>query len=400
MSNFGRHDNGGHESYLIDQQIALPLPYSHSESHPFGPGGSYHLSQPALHSYMAQFGPTYAQQSISPSIQHLASHYPTGPSFPPTPDQAGLQHQSSQCINQPHYLQSAAYLPLREAHSETEIENQESKNERTMLSEAIVPAPEGFPNAEEFDRLINGYIHDLSAKKRDKALIHAQRAGHIKMILSDPKNTAVETAQFRFWAKKMFELRTTGVGSSNCMKMICHEGRPVAVREKLYKILTKAHLQCKHGGRDKTSAKVRTNYSWVPKELISRFVKICPTCQVRRRGLRPRPSGSQKRPSHRSSKTKKSSSPPTSRRESALNSQAPSQVSQAEYLGQLDDNHDWMDSQQNIHERQGINQGSVETLSHFPNSISATLDPFGGEMVMSPSQLNYSVGYASGILKS
>lgn len=138
----------------------------------------------------------------------------------------------------------------------------------------------------------------------------------------------------------------------------------------------------------------------VPKELISRFVKICPTCQVRRRGLRPRPSGSQKRPSHRSSKTKKSSSPPTSRRESALNSQAPSQVSQAEYLGQLDDNHDWMDSQQNIHERQGINQGSVETLSHFPNSISATLDPFGGEMVMSPSQLNYSVGYASGILKS
>jgi len=42
------------------------------------------------------------------------------------------------------------------------------------------------------------YIHDLSAKKRDKALIHAQRAGHIKMILSDPKNTAVETAQFRY----------------------------------------------------------------------------------------------------------------------------------------------------------------------------------------------------------
>lgn len=138
----------------------------------------------------------------------------------------------------------------------------------------------------------------------------------------------------------------------------------------------------------------------VPKELISRFVKICPTCQVRRRGLRPRPSGPQKRSGHRSSKTKKSSSPPTSRRGSALNSQTPSQVSQAEYLGQLDGHHDWMDSQQNVHERQGINQGSVETLSHFPNSISATLDPFGGDMAMSPSQLNYGVGYASGILKS
>lgn len=65
-------------------------------------------------------------------------------------------------------------------------------------------------------------------------------------------------------------------------KKICHEGKPVAVREKLFKILTRAHKQCQHGGRDKTSAQVRKIYSWVPKELISRFVKICPTCKARR----------------------------------------------------------------------------------------------------------------------
>lgn len=58
-----------------------------------------------------------------------------------------------------------------------------------------------------------------------------------------------------------------------------------------------------------------------------------------------------------------------------------------------------MDGQQ-TDGRQGINPGPMETLSHFPHSISATLDPFGGEMPMSPSQLNYGVGYVSGILKS
>jgi hypothetical protein len=45
-------------------------------------------------------------------------------------------------------------------------------------------------------------------------------------------------------------------------KKICHEGKPVAVREKLFKILTIAHKQCQHGGRDKTSAQVRRIYSW------------------------------------------------------------------------------------------------------------------------------------------
>jgi hypothetical protein len=46
------------------------------------------------------------------------------------------------------------------------------------------------------------------------------------------------------------------------LRKICHEGKPVAVREKLFKILTKAHKQCQHGGRDKTSAQVRRVYSW------------------------------------------------------------------------------------------------------------------------------------------
>lgn len=45
-------------------------------------------------------------------------------------------------------------------------------------------------------------------------------------------------------------------------RKICHEGKPVAIREKLFKILVKAHMKCQHGGRDKTSTQVRRVYSW------------------------------------------------------------------------------------------------------------------------------------------
>lgn len=43
----------------------------------------------------------------------------------------------------------------------------------------------------------SSYVNDLSIKKQDKALIHAKRARNIKTVLMDPKDTAVESAQFR-----------------------------------------------------------------------------------------------------------------------------------------------------------------------------------------------------------
>ena len=57
-------------------------------------------------------------------------------------------------------------------------------------------------------------------------------------------------------------------------KKICHEGKPVAVREKLFKILTIAHKQCQHGGRDKTSAQVRRIYSWCVDGTAGPFVLL------------------------------------------------------------------------------------------------------------------------------
>jgi hypothetical protein len=77
-------------------------------------------------------------------------------------------------------------------------------------------------------------VDDLSVKKQDKALIHAKRARNIQTVLMNPKDTAVESAQFRlvfsffilrtqavvltkirFWVKKMFKLQAVGVGTTD-----------------------------------------------------------------------------------------------------------------------------------------------------------------------------------------
>ncbi|KAA8893487.1 hypothetical protein FN846DRAFT_751290, partial [Sphaerosporella brunnea] len=134
------------------------------------------------------------------------------------------------------------------------------------------------PTQEDFNALLNEYIASLSEKKRDKALIGLTRYHNIHAVLKDPKCTTIESAQFRFWAKKMFTLDVFENGQSQ----VLHENKPVAIREDLFVILTNAHIQCQHGGRDKTSFQVRKHYSWVPKELIARFVRGCPSCRARR----------------------------------------------------------------------------------------------------------------------
>ncbi|KAI8642723.1 hypothetical protein BD408DRAFT_343741, partial [Parasitella parasitica] len=133
-----------------------------------------------------------------------------------------------------------------------------------------------YPSYEEFDAIVQDYLQNLSSKKRDKALIDQARYAMILQVLKDPRNTAVSTAQFRFWVKKMFQLTSR--------QIVCHDGKPVAMREHIYSILVRAHREAHHGGRDKTSALVRRRYSWIPKELIARFVRHCPFCISRRNG--------------------------------------------------------------------------------------------------------------------
>ncbi|KAI7853326.1 hypothetical protein BDC45DRAFT_442238, partial [Circinella umbellata] len=149
-------------------------------------------------------------------------------------------------------------------------------NNRTTT---ILNDQDQFPRPLEFDSIVQDYLQNLSTKKRDKALVDRQRYELILQVLKDPRNTAISTAQFRFWVKKMFQLVT-----ADKVDVVCHDNKPVAMREHIYGILVRAHREVHHGGRDKTSALVRKRYSWIPKELIARFVRHCPFCITRRNG--------------------------------------------------------------------------------------------------------------------
>ncbi|CDS08880.1 hypothetical protein LRAMOSA10241 [Lichtheimia ramosa] len=155
---------------------------------------------------------------------------------------------------------------------------------RRFFPQQLTPPEESFddenqlPTPEEFDKIVQDYLNNLSPKKRDKALVDQKRYQVIQQVLKDPRNTAISTAQFRFWVKKMFQLQPGTVG------LVCHDGKPVAMKEQIYTILVQAHREAQHGGRDKTSALVRRKFSWIPKELVARFVRHCPFCITRRNG--------------------------------------------------------------------------------------------------------------------
>lgn len=136
----------------------------------------------------------------------------------------------------------------------------------------------------------------------------------------------------------------------------------------------------------------------VPKELISRFVKICPTCQVRRGGSRLTPPNS-RRSSPRLelvARSPKLPSPPISRRESSFGGQVPLDRAQPDYFSQLHGHSGWMESHQNLQSRSALGNGArsfhgpMNSLSH---SVSGSLDPFSTDLSMPPSHLNYTAGY-------
>ncbi|ODH45110.1 hypothetical protein ACO22_00405 [Paracoccidioides brasiliensis] len=77
--------------------------------------------------------------------------------------------------------------------------------------------------------------------------------GRIRTVLG-PKTTA-ESPEFQHWCKKMFALKLI-----DNQLLICCEGKPVAIWEKLFRILTQAHQQCQHGDLHKTSLEVERIY--------------------------------------------------------------------------------------------------------------------------------------------
>lgn len=144
------------------------------------------------------------------------------------------------------------------------------------LQESFADTP-GMPSQVQWHAIVESYLSNLHDRKRDKALINRTTHGMIFETLSCPESTHVGTPQFRFWARKMFQLvETSGV------TVITHGGRPVAVKEHMYEILCMCHAESDHAGRDKTCKVLRSYYTWIPKELVANFVKACPTCAKKR----------------------------------------------------------------------------------------------------------------------
>ncbi|OJD13892.1 hypothetical protein ACJ73_09149 [Blastomyces percursus] len=97
-------------------------------------------------------------------------------------------------------------------------------------------------------------------------------ASRIRSVL-DPEITTTESQDFQHWSQMMFTLKLI-----NNQPLVCREGKPIATREELFRILTIAHQQCQHGAQRRTGAQARMAYSLISQELVKQYIKICPTC--------------------------------------------------------------------------------------------------------------------------
>lgn len=150
--------------------------------------------------------------------------------------------------------------------------------------------PPGFPTYAQYKQIEAAYINSLTPRRQGKALISQALFDRIWDVLHQPDSQG-ETAQFRFWARKMFTLSKTHhsvIGGENPdedpQEVLLHDNLLVAIQEQLYDLLCFCHGSTGHGGRDKTCAQIRKHYTWVPKDLVSSFIKACPTCIIKKCG--------------------------------------------------------------------------------------------------------------------
>ncbi|KAI0632714.1 hypothetical protein C8Q77DRAFT_840025 [Trametes polyzona] len=161
----------------------------------------------------------------------------------------------------------------------------------------------GMPSREEYAAVEAEYLASLDYRKKTKALISQEMFDNILLVLRFPNDISIETPQFRWWVRKMFRLdydaskmrpsnpapwevknEYEGEDEDVGSLVIIHDGKRVAVKEEIYDILCFCHARVDHGGRDRTAAEIRKEYTWVPKELIAGFVKNCPTCVCKKTG--------------------------------------------------------------------------------------------------------------------
>lgn len=149
----------------------------------------------------------------------------------------------------------------------------------------ITVSRRGFPTYAQYKQIETAYIASLTPRRKNKALISQDMFDRIWDVLQQP-NSLDETAQFRFWARKMFTVDKSykACGDLHVSEALLHNNLLVAVQEQIYDILCSCHGSTNHGGRDKTCGLIRQHYTWLPKDLVSGFVRACPTCILKKCG--------------------------------------------------------------------------------------------------------------------
>lgn len=216
---------------------------------------------------------------------------------------------SSSPITSPTDPHSPAHLHLPNAHSPPRTPQLKLHQSPQHLNVNTPPHPTpphiverpGFPTYAQYKQVETAYLRSLTPRRQGKALISQRMFDRIWDVLHQPDSPG-ETAQFRFWARKMFTVRTvpgvprggapggvgagmnTGPPAAETQEVLLHDNLLVAIQEQLYDLLCYCHGSTGHGGRDKTCALIRKHYTWVPKDLVSSFIKTCPTCIMKKCG--------------------------------------------------------------------------------------------------------------------
>lgn len=111
-------------------------------------------------------------------------------------------------------------------------------------------------------------------------------------ILREPQNTKQGDPQLRFWVRQRFTLLSAPEGD-----FVLHEDKKVVLRSDLFDTVSAAHVAVEHGGRDKTYTELRKHSSYVPKEVVVLFIRLCPTCGGKRKTVKgKRPQGDKRIP--------------------------------------------------------------------------------------------------------
>ncbi|CEP07848.1 hypothetical protein [Parasitella parasitica] len=137
---------------------------------------------------------------------------------------------------------------------------------------------------EEFEEMVETFIQRKTPKFQAKALITAETVQDVLLVLKE-KNSQVRTPSFRFWARKRFLSRKDHRGNWILCAREEHGniGKPVCPKEELFDVITEAHINSNHRGRDPTYDWVKKSRSYVPKELCDMLVKRCTHCTIKRK---------------------------------------------------------------------------------------------------------------------